>query len=143
MIRGMRSHDQCCAVAKALDVVGDRWTLLIAASCSYGPVATSELQGGLPGVATNLLADRLRHLEESGVVTRDEQGRHEIDGAGKDSPPRREVRWLDRSADNGEAKWRFLSEPLAGDSVGLKCSANPTRTDLTSKSRSEPGVRKR
>ena len=89
------------------------------ASCSYGPVATREFQDGLPGVATNLLADRLRHLEESGVVTRDEQGRYELTARGKDSPPRARVCSLGRSADDGEAKWRFLSEPLAGDSVGL------------------------
>ena len=119
MMRGMRSCDQYCAVARALDVVGDRWTLLIVRELLLRPCRYRELQEGLPGVATNLLADRLRHLEESGVVTRDEQGRYEVTAEGKDSSPRARVRWLGRSADDGEAKWRFLSEPLAGDSVGL------------------------
>ena len=119
MMRGMRSYDQYCAVARALDVVGDRWTLLIVRELLLRPCRYRELQEGLPGVATNLLADRLRHLEESGVVTRDEQGRYELTARGKDSPPRARVRSLGRSADDGEAEWRFLSEPLAGDSVGL------------------------
>ena len=86
-MRGMRSCGQYCAVARALDVVGDRWTLLIVRELLLRPCRDRELEEGLPGVATNLLADRLRHLEESGVVTRDEQGRYEVTAEGKDSPP--------------------------------------------------------
>src|SRR6202042_2649537 len=79
----MRSYDQYCAVARALDVVGDRWTLLIVRELLIRPSRYGELQDGLPGVATNLLAERLRHLEESGVVTRDKQGLYELTGWGK------------------------------------------------------------
>jgi DNA-binding HxlR family transcriptional regulator len=67
----MRSYEQYCAVAKALDVVGDRWTLLIVRellvrhSCRY-----TDLQQGLPGIATNLLVDRLRRMEEAGIIQR-------------------------------------------------------------------------
>src|SRR6266511_1217331 len=67
----MRSYGQYCAVARALDVVGDRWALLIVrelllrGSCRY-----TDLYGGLPGIATNLLAGRLRDLEGAGVVRR-------------------------------------------------------------------------
>ena len=69
----MRSYHQYCGLAKALDVIGDRWTLLIVREllirdrCRY-----TDLRVGLPGIATNLLADRLRELEEAGVVSRDE-----------------------------------------------------------------------
>src|SRR5271156_5312775 len=69
----MRSYKQHCGLAKALDVVGDRWTLLIVREllirdgCRY-----TDLQKGLPGIATNLLADRLRGLEESGLIRREE-----------------------------------------------------------------------
>jgi DNA-binding HxlR family transcriptional regulator len=69
----MRSYGQYCGLAKALDVVGDRWSLLIVRellirdACRY-----TDLQHGLPGIATNLLAERLRDLEESGVVARQE-----------------------------------------------------------------------
>src|SRR5271169_1729747 len=69
----MRSYGQYCAVAKALDVIGDRWTLLIVRELFLrGPCRYTDLRNGLPGVATNLLADRLRELELAGVVSREE-----------------------------------------------------------------------
>ena len=67
----MRSYQQFCGLAKALDILGDRWTLLIVRELMLsGPSRYTDLQYGLPGVATNLLSDRLRKLEEAGVVTR-------------------------------------------------------------------------
>jgi DNA-binding HxlR family transcriptional regulator len=69
----MRSYKQRCGLAKALDVVGDRWTLLIVrellirGSCRY-----TEVRKGLPGIATNLLAERFRELEDAGIVIREE-----------------------------------------------------------------------
>src|ERR1700759_2672001 len=69
----MRSYGQYCSIAKALDVVGDRWTflivreLLLRGACRY-----TDLRAGLPGIATNLLADRLRELEAAGLVAREE-----------------------------------------------------------------------
>ena len=71
----MRSYDQYCALAKALDVVGDRWTLLIVRELLVRPCRYSELQDGLTGIATNLLAQRLRQLEGAGVIGRDADGR--------------------------------------------------------------------
>jgi DNA-binding HxlR family transcriptional regulator len=69
----MRSYDEYCSVAKALDLVGDRWTLLIVRELSLrGPSRYTDLRNGLPGVATNLLADRLRDLEAAGLVAREE-----------------------------------------------------------------------
>ena len=69
----MRSYGQYCSVAKALDVVGDRWTLLIIRELiQQGPCRYTDLRNGLPGIATNLLADRLRELEEAGLVQREE-----------------------------------------------------------------------
>ncbi|HWC99374.1 MAG TPA: winged helix-turn-helix transcriptional regulator [Candidatus Sulfopaludibacter sp.] len=68
----MRSYRQNCALAKALDVLGDRWTLLIIRellireACRY-----TDLHEGLPGIATNLLSDRLHELEQQGVVSHD------------------------------------------------------------------------
>jgi DNA-binding HxlR family transcriptional regulator len=68
----MKSYGQLCAVARALDVVGDRWTLLIVRELlTRGQVRFSELQRGLPGVAPNLLAQRLRTLQEQGVLRHD------------------------------------------------------------------------
>ncbi|HUO48069.1 MAG TPA: winged helix-turn-helix transcriptional regulator [Acidimicrobiales bacterium] len=68
----MRSYGQYCAVAKALDVVGDRWTLLIVRELTVqGPCRYTDIAHGLPGVASNLLTDRLRDLEEAGIVERE------------------------------------------------------------------------
>lgn len=65
----MRSYQQYCAVAKALDVVGDRWVLLIVRELmTSGPSRYTDLMKGLPGIATNLLADRLKEMEKAGVI---------------------------------------------------------------------------
>ncbi|WP_204287564.1 winged helix-turn-helix transcriptional regulator [Microbispora amethystogenes] len=69
----MRSYGQYCSVAKALDVVGDRWTLLIVRELlARGPSRYTDLRSGLPGIATNLLADRLREMESAGLVNRED-----------------------------------------------------------------------
>jgi DNA-binding HxlR family transcriptional regulator len=69
----MRSYDEYCAMAKSLDVVGDRWTLLIVRELALrGPCRYTDLRNGLPGIATNLLAERLRELERSGVIARED-----------------------------------------------------------------------
>ena len=71
----MRTYGQYCSVAKALDVVGDRWTLLIIRELLLqGPCRYTDLKNGLPGIATNLLADRLRELERAGLIRREEAG---------------------------------------------------------------------
>jgi DNA-binding HxlR family transcriptional regulator len=69
----MRSYGQYCSVAKALDVIGDRWNLLIVRELLLrAPCRYTDLQHGLPGIATNLLADRLRGLEQAGIVARED-----------------------------------------------------------------------
>ena len=68
----MRSYGQYCSIAKALDVVGDRWTLLIVRELiQQGPCRFTDLQNGLPGIATNLLTERLRDLEGAGLLWRE------------------------------------------------------------------------
>jgi DNA-binding HxlR family transcriptional regulator len=64
----VRSYDQFCALARALDVVGDRWTMLIIRELFARDSRYSDLRDALPGIATNLLADRLRQLQEAGVI---------------------------------------------------------------------------
>ncbi|QRY44227.1 helix-turn-helix transcriptional regulator [Mycolicibacterium boenickei] len=66
----MRSYGQYCGLARALDVVGNRWSLLVVRELLSGPARYSQLQAGLPGISTNLLTDRLRELEGAGVVQR-------------------------------------------------------------------------
>lgn len=65
-----RDYGQYCGLARALDVVGDRWNLLIVRQLLIGAARYGELRDGLPGIATNLLTDRLRDLETAGVVAR-------------------------------------------------------------------------
>lgn len=67
---GSRSYHQYCGLARALDVVGGRWTLLIVRELLIRPARYGELAAALPGVASNLLADRLRDLIAVGVVER-------------------------------------------------------------------------
>jgi DNA-binding HxlR family transcriptional regulator len=66
----MKSYGQYCGLARSLEVVGDRWSLLVVRQLLIGPARYGELLAGLPGVATNLLAGRLRDLETAGVVER-------------------------------------------------------------------------
>jgi DNA-binding HxlR family transcriptional regulator len=69
----MRSYGEYCSIAKALDVVGDRWTLLIVRELLIrGGSRYTDLKDGLPGIATNLLSDRLRELESAGLIRREE-----------------------------------------------------------------------
>ena len=66
----MKTYAQYCAVARSLDLVGDRWVLLIVRELlSQGPCRFTDLRDGLPGIATNLLAARLKEMEENGLIT--------------------------------------------------------------------------
>jgi DNA-binding HxlR family transcriptional regulator len=65
-----RYYGQFCGLARALDAVGDRWSLLIVRELLLGPMRYGELAAALGGIATNLLADRLRSLESCGVIER-------------------------------------------------------------------------
>ena len=67
---GRRSYDQYCAVARGLDVIGERWTLLIVRDLLLGPKRYKDLLDGLPGIGTNLLADRLHEMERLQLIER-------------------------------------------------------------------------
>jgi DNA-binding HxlR family transcriptional regulator len=94
----MRSYGQFCALAKALDVIGDRWTLLIVRELMVRRAARyTDIRAGLPGIASNLLSERLSELEEAGVLIREEIG-----------PPTPAV--LYRLTDRGQALRQVLRE---------------------------------
>ena len=69
---GRRNYGQDCPIANGLDVLGERWTLLILRELVGGPRRYSDLRTQLPGIATNLLAQRLDELQQAGVVERTE-----------------------------------------------------------------------
>jgi DNA-binding HxlR family transcriptional regulator len=65
-----RSYGQFCGVARALDLVGERWALLIVRELVLGPKRFTDLRQGLPGIATSVLTQRLKELERDGIVAR-------------------------------------------------------------------------
>jgi len=65
-----RSYGDACATARALDVVGERWALLVVRELLFGPQRFSDIRRALPGASSNLVTDRLRELEGHGVVAR-------------------------------------------------------------------------
>ena len=67
-----RTYGQFCAAARALDVVGERWTLLVVRELLLGPRRFTDLLAALPGLGTSLLASRLKQLEAAGVIRREQ-----------------------------------------------------------------------
>ncbi|MFD3704361.1 winged helix-turn-helix transcriptional regulator [Nocardia sp. NPDC058658] len=65
-----RSYNQYCGLAVALDLLGERWSLLLLRNLLLGPQRFKDLLDGLPGIGTGLLTDRLKQLETAGVITR-------------------------------------------------------------------------
>lgn len=124
-----KSYGQFCALARALDHVGDRWTLLVVRELLVGPCRYSDLRAALPGVATNLLADRLRQLEANQLVVRRQlpppaaSAVYELTplGAMLDEPVYALIRWgafwmlAGRDGDAFEPRWLVLAlRALAG-----------------------------
>ena len=88
-----KSYAQFCGLARSLDHVGDRWTLLIVRELLLGPATFAELLRALPGIATNLLTRRLRNLRLDGLATRSPEPRrskavtYELTERGRDLEP--------------------------------------------------------
>lgn len=67
---GVRSYRDLCGIARALDVIGERWALLVVRELLFGPKRFADLHRGLPGMSQNVLTQRLRELEDTGVLVR-------------------------------------------------------------------------
>ena len=129
----MRSYGQYCSVAKALDVVGDRWTLLVIRELLLqGPCRYTDLKNGLPGIATNLLSDRLRELEAAGLVLREEAAPpvattlFRLTEAGAGLEPALEAL--------GAWGIRYMTQPADGDEFRSTGSPSPSRCSCTTAS---------
>ncbi|OBB81166.1 transcriptional regulator [Mycobacterium colombiense] len=72
MVASRRNYNQNCPIARGLDVLGERWTLLILRELVGGARRYGDLRDALPGIATNLLAERLKELQEAGLVDRND-----------------------------------------------------------------------
>jgi len=74
-----RSYDQFCPIARTLDLIGERWTLLILRDLLvFGKTRFSEFQEGLPGIPARVLSDRLKKLTEQGLVSRRVYSEHPL-----------------------------------------------------------------
>lgn len=114
-----RSYDQFCGIARALDLVSERWTLLIVRNLMLGPRRYSDLMAELPGITTNLLAARLKTMEADGLVTRSDgpPARYELTALGAALEPvvvelgRWGANFMDqpRRADTVNPGWGMLS----------------------------------
>jgi DNA-binding HxlR family transcriptional regulator len=69
-----RSYDDPCGIARALNLIGERWALLVVRELMFGPKRFTDLKAGLPTASQNVLSHRLRELEECGVITRRQLG---------------------------------------------------------------------
>lgn len=82
-----RTYNQDCILAHALDLLGERWTLLIIRDLFLGPQRFGDLQAGLPGIGANLLSKRLKELEEAGLIVgpgpTESRGRYRLSEAGE------------------------------------------------------------
>ena len=65
---GKRSYGDACGIARALDVVGERWSLMVVRELLLGPKRFTDIRSGLPHVSPDVLAQRLRDLEQAGIV---------------------------------------------------------------------------
>jgi len=135
----MRSYGEYCSIAKALDVVGDRWTLLIVRELAIrGGCRYTDLRDGLPGIATNLLSDRIRELESAGLIQRE------------DAPPPVATTLFHLTETGAEllpvldaiGRWgvRYMSKPADGDQFRGHWFAFPARFFLRDRDPDGPPV---
>ncbi len=145
----MKSYRQLCGIALALDLIGQRWTILILRELLLGPRRYSELLDALQGVTTNLLADRMKQLEAAGLVTRtkrasDERQSWALTEAGRASRPvllemgRFGERWMSQARHyQKNPRWFMLSLQrryrggLRPATVGLEIDGVPFTLALT------------
>ncbi|MBX7161612.1 MAG: helix-turn-helix transcriptional regulator [Acidimicrobiia bacterium] len=82
-----KPYQLACPVARSLEVVGDRWTLLIVRELLLAPLRYSQMQAHLDGIPPNLLADRLRLLEDEGIVERMDPRGYALSAKGRELAP--------------------------------------------------------
>ena len=128
----MRGYGQYCPIARGAEVLGDRWTLLIAREMLHGVCRFNELERCLPGISRSVLAQRLRHLQKLGLVVRTEDeargaAEYHLTPAGRDLRPVMQalgdwaVTWAFGDPDpaelNPDLVVRWISRHLARDQL--------------------------
>lgn len=119
----MQRYGQYCPIAKALEQLGEKWTLLIVRDLLHGPARFSDLQRGLPKISSALLAKRLKQLEAAGILRRDSTGNaygtaYALTAAGVAAAPIVEhlgiwgIRWAERQIRADESDGYVLMEDI-------------------------------
>jgi DNA-binding HxlR family transcriptional regulator len=129
----VRSYGQYCGLARGLDLIGDRWVLLVVRELLNGPRRYGELLDGLPGIATNLLTERLRTMQTTGLVARTDDDRYALTELGEGL---RDVvfaigRWAYPLMGQLEEGQAFRSHWIAHPVAALFPGVDPSRPDLT------------
>jgi DNA-binding HxlR family transcriptional regulator len=137
----VKSYGQYCGLARGLDVIGDRWVLLIVRELLNGPRRYTELAHGLPGIATNLLVERLRTMQANGLVAKTDDHRYRLTEWGEDL---REVvfaigQWASPLMDSVSEGDTFRSHWIAYPVAALFPGVDPTRPELTIEVRCDEG----
>ncbi len=125
-----RTYNQDCVLAHALDILGERWTLLILRNLFLGPQRFGDLQADLPGIGANLLSKRLKELEEAGLVTNassssEARGRYKLTDTGEALRPtiRTLMKWsimyFFERPESSPARECIYTDNLQPDSVAL------------------------
>ncbi|MFC2954005.1 winged helix-turn-helix transcriptional regulator [Marinicaulis aureus] len=124
-----RTYNQDCILAHALDLLGERWTLLIIRDLFLGPQRFGDLQAALPGIGANLLSKRLKELEEAGLIeavsTGDARGRYRLTDTGEALRPsiRTMMKWsimyFFERPESCPARECIYTDNLQPDSVAL------------------------
>src|SRR5438445_5613693 len=83
----MRQYGQYCPVAKGAEMLGDRWTILIARELLFGPQRFTELERGLPGISRSVLTHRLHQLQARGIVVNADGSGYRLTEAGEELRP--------------------------------------------------------
>ncbi len=116
-----RSYDEGCIAAHALDLIGDRWALLVARELMLGPRRFSELRSGLPGIAANVLTQRLEEMASAGLLLR--QGRlYDLTPAGQGLWPVLKALCLWGAAQPGHDPTLFISPTALMLSMRATCN---------------------
>jgi DNA-binding HxlR family transcriptional regulator len=128
----VKSYGHYCGLARGLDVIGDRWVLLIVRELLPGPRRYGELYTGLPGIATNLLVDRLRMMEDNGLLVRTPDDRYALTEWGEGL---RDVvyaigRWAFPVMGERRAGEEFRSQWIVHPVTALFPGVDPTRPEL-------------
>lgn len=104
-----RSYGQYCPIAKASELLGDRWSLLIARELLFGPLRFTDMEEGLPGISRSVLSDRLKSLQAAGICEKTPDGAYRFTEAGEALRP------VLQSMGEWVARW-IMNDPTPAES---------------------------